>query len=101
MRISDWSSDVCSSDLNTPVSETSPTSGIRGQCFRRGRRYARTQDARGRGGLYTNGDAKARRTGRRALNPNFTASAVSGPRGWDHIYDIDAEAIRQIGRAHV
>src|SRR3546814_6180790 len=106
MRISDWSSDVCSSDLahrrahvglgqrtaaaelseniakpiaqtvehapqilvtrpatqNTPVSETSPTSGIRGQCFRRGRRYARTQNARGRGGLYTNGqDRKSTR----------------------------------------
>src|SRR3546814_12390562 len=47
---------------NTPVSETSPTSGIRGQCFRRGRRYARTQNARGRGVLYTNRHAKARRS---------------------------------------
>src|SRR3546814_9335965 len=58
-----------------------------------------TQNARGRGGLYTNGHAKARRALRSALNPNFTASAVSGPRGWDYSYDIDAEAIRpQRGR---
>src|SRR3546814_15786615 len=37
---------------NTPVSETSPTRGIRGQCFRRGRRTARPQDAERKTGCW-------------------------------------------------
>src|SRR3546814_5851058 len=43
MRISDWSSDVCSSDLHGPAVRAKRRSGVadRTRCFRKAGRYAR------------------------------------------------------------
>src|SRR3546814_7626323 len=93
MRISDWSSDVCSSDLPAPAPADGAAIALVG--FRSGRRAARCRAA---GARRRQPDAVAQLQDRaRYRIPRYGGDAA------DRQFGIDARAADrdQIGRAHV
>src|SRR3546814_2443103 len=88
MRISDWSSDVCSSDLDSFARQSFLSCG--GSSERRSRNAKPNERKPDPGFVPENGDYKTRRHGEDGERHDTQTSRVNGPRSEEHTSELQS-----------